>query len=256
MKKLDKIYTIPKKIVLAPMAGITDGDFCLKYNDTFGIVCLGAFNLDFDTDLASKKIQNRGRKEFIYELSEIDQKISSEIEKAKKSNSLVSVNIRFNDFFKAKSHIVKISKNADILELNCHCRQPEITDLNLGQNLLKFENESKLINFLENIQKLNLEIPIFLKLRANFLKAEELIKSLDKVRGYFDGIHIDCFNPGKNHADLEYLKKIRENFPEKIIIGNNSVNSVESAKEMLEYADFVSVARCVLSNNIEWINKM
>jgi len=254
MKKLDKIYNLSKKIVLAPMAGITDGDFCLNYKDTFGIVCLGAFNLDFDTDVASKKIQDRGRKEFIYGLDEMDKKINSEIKKAKTGNSLVSVNIRFNDFSKAKSHILEISKNADILELNCHCRQQEITDLNLGQNLLK--NEAKLTDFLKNIRELNLKIPIFLKLRANFLKAEELIKSLDKVRGYFDGIHIDCFNPGKNHADLEYLKKIRENFPEKIIIGNNSVNSVESAKEMLEYADFVSVARCVLSNNIEWINKM
>ncbi|WP_459201956.1 MJ0144 family RNA dihydrouridine synthase-like protein [Methanococcus sp. CF] len=254
MKKLNKIYNVSKKIVLAPMAGITDGDFCLNYKDTFGIVCLGAFNLDFDTDLASKKIQSRGRKEFIYDLNGIDKKINSEIEKAKKSNSLVSVNIRFNDFSKAKSHIIEISKNADILELNCHCRQPEITDLNLGQNLLK--NESKLIDFLKNIGDLNLEIPIFLKLRANFLTAEELMELLDKIREYFDGIHIDCFNPKKNYADLEYLKKIRESFPEKIIIGNNSVNSVESAKEMLKYADFVSVARCVLINNVDWVKKM
>ena len=79
---------------------------------------------------------------------------------------------------------------------------------------------------------------------------------LDKVRVYFDGIHIDCFNPGKNYADLEYLKKVRQNFPEKIIIGNNSVNSVETAKEMLEYADFASVARCVLANKIDWIKKL
>ncbi|MBA2862260.1 MJ0144 family RNA dihydrouridine synthase-like protein [Methanococcus maripaludis] len=254
MKKLDKLYNLSKKIVLAPMAGITDGDFCLNYKDTFGIVCLGAFNLDSETDIVSKKIENRGRKEFIYDLNELDEKINSEIEKAKKSNSLVSVNIRFNDFSKAKSPILEISKNADILELNCHCRQPEITDLELGQNLLK--NESKLIDFLKNIRKLNLEIPIFLKLRANFLTAEELIELLDKVREYFDGIHIDCFNPGKNYADLEYLKKIRESFPEKIIIGNNSVNSIETAKEMLEYADFASVARCVLSNKIDWIKKL
>ncbi|ABR55291.1 putative TIM-barrel protein [Methanococcus vannielii SB] len=253
MKNLNKIYKLDKKIVLAPMAGITDGDFCKNYTDLFGITCIGAFNLDSKTDIASKSILKRGRKEFIYDLEDLSEKIVLEIKKAKESKSLVSVNVRFDDFLAAKKTLVQISKYADIIEINCHCRQEEITNLNLGQNLLKLENNLKLKEILTQIDNLNLKTPIFLKIRANFVNFEELTDSLNNVKDYFEGIHIDCFNPKKNYPDLDYLKKVWENFNEKIIIGNNSVNSIESAKKMIEYCDFVSVARSVISKNIEWI---
>ena len=40
LRKLDK------RIVLAPMAGITDGEFCRRFKDLFGIVVIGGYNLD------------------------------------------------------------------------------------------------------------------------------------------------------------------------------------------------------------------
>jgi TIM-barrel protein len=245
-----------KKVVLAPMAGITDGSFCKKYKDLFGIVTIGAYDLDDATQIASEKIVKRGRKEFIYNLDKFDDLIKKEINEAKKSNALVSVNVRFKDIEKSMNNIKTNGKYADIIELNCHCRQPEITELGLGQELLKKENNIILKNFLEKISDLNLNIPVFLKIRANFIPAEELIGNLNNVRHYFNGLHVDCFNPGKNYPDLDYLKEIKYNFKDKLIIGNNSINSIEDAEEMLKYADFVSVARCVLKGNIDWIYEL
>ncbi|AEH06342.1 MJ0144 family RNA dihydrouridine synthase-like protein [Methanothermococcus okinawensis] len=244
-----------KKVVLAPMAGITDGKFCKNYKDLFAIVTIGAYDLDNITQLASEKIVKRGRKEFLYNLNKFDELIKKEINDARKSNALVSVNVRFKDIDKALNNIKSIGKYADILELNCHCRQPEITQLSIGQELLKKENNIILKKFLEKI-KLNINIPVFLKVRANFVPVNELINNLNNVRPYFNGLHIDCFNPGKNYPDLDYLKEIRYNFKDKIIIGNNSINSIEDAEKMLKYCDFVSVARCVLKGNIDWIYKL
>ena len=147
------------------MAGITDGNFCKNYTDFFGIVCIGAFNLDLKTDEASNEILKRGRKEFIYSLENLSEKIIEEIKKAKSSNALVSVNIRFDNFSEAGETINEISEYADIIELNCHCRQKEITDLDLGQNLLKLENNvitsysihyTKLYDAFEQIFKIRL----------------------------------------------------------------------------------------------------
>ena len=242
-----------KKVVLAPMAGITDGSFCKKYKDLFGIVTIGAYDLDDATQIASEKIVKRGRKEFIYNLDKFDDLIKKEINEAKKSNALVSVNVRFKDIDEALPKLKTIGDHADIIELNCHCRQKEITELGIGQELLKKENNEILKNFLINIHELNIKVPIFLKIRANFVSVGELIKNLNNVKPYFNGLHIDCFNPNKDYADLEYLKIIRDNFRDKIIIGNNSIKSIKDAKEMLKYSDFVSVARCVLSGNVEWI---
>jgi len=252
-KDLFEINKINKKIVLAPMAGITDGSFCKKYKDLFGIVCIGAYDLDKATQQGSEKIVKRGRKEFLYDLDEFDDYIKNEINNAKKSNALVSVNVRFKDIDEALPNLKTIGDYADIIELNCHCRQREITELGIGQELLKKENNKILKNFLINIHESNIKVPIFLKIRANFVPVDELIKNLNNVKPYFDGLHIDCFNPNKDYADLEYLKIIRDNFKDKIIIGNNSIKSIKDAKEMLKYSDFVSVARCVLSDNVEWI---
>ena len=237
------------------MAGITNGDFCKKYKDLFGIVTLGAYNLDNATLSASREIAKRGRREFLYDIPKLKEIIKREIIEGRKSNSLVSVNIRFKDFNDAEDAIKIIGEYGDIMEINCHCRQSEITKLGLGQELLKKENNNILKDFLKGIAELNLEIPVFLKIRANFISADELIYNLNRVRNYFDGLHVDCFNPCKDYPDLNYLKKVRENFKEKIIVGNNSVKSIEDGKNMLKYSDMVSVARCVLNNNIQWIYK-
>lgn len=76
------------------------------------------------------------------------------------------------------------------------------------------------------------------------------------MRDYFDGLHVDCFYPGKPYADMDSLKILAEEFNDKIIIGNNSIDSIEKAKEMLKYSDFVSVARTILKGNVEWIKEL
>jgi len=242
-----------KKVVLAPMAGITDGSFCGKYRDLFGIVTLGGLNLDSATLSASKEMVKRGRKEFLYSLDEFEDVIKREINKARGSNALISVNIRFKDFDDAKRRIEVLGEHCDIIELNCHCRQEEMVRLGIGQELLKRENLETLRNFLKGIWELEMEKPIFLKVRANVVPVEGLIDNLNKVRRYFHGIHLDCFNPGRDYPDINYIQKVRNCFKEKIIIGNNSINSIKDAERMLRYSDLISVARCVLRGNIEWI---
>ena len=270
--KINSIKNLKKKIVLAPMAGITNSEFCLHHNNKnnsnnnnlFGILTIGAYSLDKETLTASEKIANKGRKEFIYNLNNFDKLIKNEINTIKQNTkSLVSVNIRFKNIYNCKDNIKSVLKYGDILELNCHCRQKEITELGIGEELLKKENNKILKENLEIINNLKNEINneynkntnIFLKIRANVVSLKELINNLNNIKNYFDGLHIDCFYPNKPYADLEYLKEVGTNFKDKIIIGNNSVNSINSAEEMLKYCDLVSVARCVLNNNIKWIEE-
>ncbi|ENN96637.1 TIM-barrel protein [Methanocaldococcus villosus KIN24-T80] len=236
-------------IFLAPMAGITDGEFCLRYKNYFDAFVLGGYNLDKKTLEAAKLISNR-RREFIIDLDKFNDYIRCEIKKVKKYGK-VSVNVRFFNLEEAYDKLLTISKYADYLELNCHCRQREITSLGLGQELLK--DKERLKYYLKNI---NFDIPIFLKIRLNYIPLNTLIRNLNYVRDYFDGLHIDCYYPNKPYPDINSLKIISEEFKDKEIIGNNSINSLERAKEMLKYSDHISVARAVLNNNISWIMKL
>jgi TIM-barrel protein len=251
-KKIEKLSELDKKVVLAPMAGITDGDFCKKFKDLFAIVTIGGYNLDTATYEASKDIEKRGRREFSINLDEFNDYIIEQIKKARESRALVSVNVRFVNVEEAYDKLLTIAKYADIIELNCHCRQKEITSLGIGQELMK--NKNLLKEFLTKMKELNK--PIFLKIRLNYIPLKELIDNLNYVRDYFDGLHVDCFYPGKPYADIDSLKILAEEFSDKIIIGNNSIDSLEKAKEMLRYSDFVSVARTVLKGNVEWIKEL
>ncbi|NPA62205.1 MAG: hypothetical protein GXN95_01470 [Methanococci archaeon] len=255
--KINKILEMnkSKKVVLAPMAGITDGEFCKQFKNMFAIATLGGYNIDLTTYEAGLKIEQRGRKEFLIDLNNFNEYIVDQIKKARESNSLVSVNVRFFDIEEAYERLEVIAKHADVIEVNCHCRQREITSLGLGQELMR--DVKRLERFLNEMNLL--DVPIFLKIRLNYIPIDKLIKNLDVVKDYFTGLHVDCFYPGRPYADLSSLEILSDHFKDKVIIGNNSVDSLEKALEMLKYADFVSVARAVLNGKIDWIkefNKM
>ena len=118
------------------MAGICNGDFLLKLIPYgFDIVTLGGYNVDCPTIEAGSKIIKRGRKEFHYPKDEIYGVISSEASKIKaNSNVNVSVNLRST----TPDEIIEISKikDIDIVEINCHCRQEELLQINCGQNMM------------------------------------------------------------------------------------------------------------------------
>ena len=67
--------------VVAPMAGISNSDFLNKVIPYgFDVATLGGYSLDTPTIEASKKIVERGRKEFDFPLDEIFSHIENEVD--------------------------------------------------------------------------------------------------------------------------------------------------------------------------------
>ncbi|MBQ2353286.1 MAG: hypothetical protein II396_03085, partial [Methanobrevibacter sp.] len=119
------------------MAGITDSQFLNKVIPYgFDVATLGGYSLDIPTIEASKKIIERGRKEFDFPLDEIFTHISNEADSIKKVHSdvKVSANVRST----TSQPIIEVGniKNLDIVEINCHCRQDEILSIGCGQEML------------------------------------------------------------------------------------------------------------------------
>ena len=78
--------------VVAPMAGITDADFLNKVIPYgFDVATLGGYSLDSPTIEASRKIIERGRKEFDFPLDEIYSHIEREAASIKKIHKDVKV---------------------------------------------------------------------------------------------------------------------------------------------------------------------
>ena len=233
--------------VVAPMAGITDADFLNKViPQGFNVATLGGYSLDEPTIEASKKIIERGRKEFDFPLDEIFTHIENEVNSIKKvhGNVKVSANVRST----TPQPIIEVGniENLDIVEINCHCRQDEIVAIGCGQEML---NRADLKDFISQVVD-NVGSEVSVKIRANVDGIDTLkIASLIEDAGA-DYLHIDAMKKGVFEADWELLRNICNNVNIKVI-GNNSVNSRANLEKMIGTGvDGFSIARSIISGNL------
>ena len=221
--------------VVAPMAGITDADFLNKViPQGFNVATLGGYSLDEPTIEASKKIIERGRKEFDFPLDEIFTHIENEVNSIKKvhGNVKVSANVRST----TPQPIIEVGniENLDIVEINCHCRQDEIVAIGCDQEML---NRADLKDFISQVVD-NVD-------GIDTLKIASLIEDAGA-----DYLHIDAMKKGVFEADWELLRKICNNVNIKVI-GNNSVNSRANLEKMIDTGvDGFSIARSIISGNL------
>ena len=235
--------------VVAPMAGISNSEFLNKVIPYgFDVATLGGYSLDAPTIEASKKIVERGRKEFDFPLDEIFSHIENEVASIKKvhNNVKVSANVRAT----TPQPIIEVGKikDLDIDEINCHCRQEEINAIGCGQEMLKrFDLEEFISQIVDNV-----DCEVSVKIRANVdgidtLKVAEQIENAGA-----DYLHIDAMKKGVFDADYDFVKKICESTEIKVI-GNNSLNCEANIKKMIKTGVYgFSMARAVISGNLNF----
>ena len=118
------------------MAGITNAEFAMKLIPYgFDTVTIGGYNLDAPSIEACAKIIERGRKEFNYPQDKVIGQIEHETKTIKENFKVcVSANLRST----APGPVIEASRirNLDIVEINCHCRQEELTQVGCGQAML------------------------------------------------------------------------------------------------------------------------
>jgi len=166
------------RVILAAMAGITDGSFAneVAINGADGVT-IGGFNCHTSTFEAAVRINERGREEFIITPQELAEHIPNEINKIS-VNLPVIINLRFSDpHSKWMKGLLESLRSLDkniIIELNSHCRQPEITECGGGESLLKR------LESLENGIRVGkqYEFPISVKIRSSSLKEPETFLKL------------------------------------------------------------------------------
>jgi TIM-barrel protein len=235
--------------VVAPMAGITNADFLnrvIPYG--FDVATLGGYSLDSPTIEASRKIIERGRKEFDFSLDEIFTHIESEVNSIKDvhRNVKVSANVRAT----TPQPIIDVGNidGLDIVEINCHCRQDEIMAIGCGQEML---HRPDLGDFISQVVD-NSASEVSVKIRANVEGTDTLkIAKLIEDAGA-DYLHIDAMRNGVFEADWELLTEIC-NYVNIKVIGNNSVNSQDNVKKMIGTGvDGFSIARSIISGNLDF----
>ena len=233
---------IRNPIALAAMAGIADLDFVRKVAMSAGLAVLGGYNLDDATNDAAMRIMERGRAEFvtpkpIEHLRSVQERLN-EME----DPPAIALNVRSTEMEPLLSAALLAKEYGAIIEIDAHCRQPEMTDIGVGEPLLR--DPDRLTSMISGIKKTG--VTLCVKTRSGVVDDERLAIAIEQAGA--DAIHIDAMKPGAG-ADHRAIKATR-NATDLFIIGNNSVMDFGSAKAMFGHgADMVSLARATLGNS-------
>jgi TIM-barrel protein len=220
------------------MAGWSDGSFCLSMAEAgAGIVTLGGFNVDEPTYRVAITVGLR-RREFAIPPDLLPKKIGRYASQVRPTGALIILNLRFTDTSSLDELCGQIARCVDLVELNAHCRQPELVSVGAGEALLYDQDR-----LLDAVRVASGCLPTIVKVRARSMDPE--LPGMVRDSGGI-GVHLDLMVPGEDRADLDLLRQIKRG-ADMLIIGNNSVVDGRSFAAMLEAgADIASLARVLL----------
>ncbi|WP_042147427.1 tRNA dihydrouridine synthase DusB [Paucisalibacillus sp. EB02] len=228
--------TIPNRVTLAPMAGVSNWAFRLTVKE-FGA---GLITAEMVSD---KGILNRNKKtlEMLY-IDEQEMPMSLQIFGGDK-DSLVQA-----------AQYVDQNTNASIIDINMGCPAPKITKVDAGSRWLL--DPDKIYHMVKAVVE-NTEKPVTVKMRAGWdedhIYAVENAKAIEAAGGSAIGLHGRTRKQMyEGYANWDIIKEVKSavNIP---VIGNGDIDSPEIAKKRLEETgvDAVMIGRAALGN--PWI---
>ncbi|MFA5019980.1 MAG: tRNA dihydrouridine synthase DusB [Candidatus Pacearchaeota archaeon] len=225
-----KFPKLKSRVLLAPMAGVTDVAFrelCRKYG-------AGLTYTEFVNAIAI----GRNNKKTI------------EMLKTSKLESPSAVQIFGSEKEDFVNAVKKLKNKFDIFDINCGCPAYKIIKNNCGSGLLK--NPEKIREIIASVEKITGK-PVTIKIRLginNNSLAEKIVKIAEDAGACAVAIHGRNVEQGYGgKADWQTIKKIKEN-SNVIIIGNGDIVSPEIAKKRLEESkvDYIMIGRGAIGN--------
>ena len=226
---------IKNKVLLAPMAGVTD--------KSFRTICseMGAF-LTYTEMVSAKALHyNNKKSEKLLELSPLEKPAAIQIF-GNNPDIMADMACRIEQ---------KMGDDLALIDINMGCPAPKITNNFEGSALMKdLAHAGKIIRTVKS----KLKKPLTVKFRKGF--CEEKVNAIEFAKMCEDsGADMICvhgrtrnqFYSGK--ADWDIIKRVKKsvNIP---VIGNGDIFSAKNAQEMFEYTgvDAVMVGRGCMGN--------
>ncbi|MCR3906164.1 MAG: tRNA dihydrouridine synthase DusB [Tenericutes bacterium] len=228
---------IDNKIILAPMAGVSNSPFRIL-SRTYGA------GLVFAEMVSDKGLLYNNEKtiKLLY-MTDVEKPMAQQIF-GSDLNTMVEAALYIDE-----------NSNADIIDINMGCPVPKVAiKAQAGASLMK--NPDLIYDIVKEIVK-KVKKPVTVKIRSGWdhhsVNAVEVAKKIEAAGASAITVHARTRSQGySGYADLEVIKAVKENvnIP---VIGNGDVIDGPSAKRMLEYTgcDAVMIGRAALGN--PWI---
>jgi len=219
------------RVAAASLSGRSDADWARDALPHVGAAFLGGITLDGSTREAAHQLVDRDRDEFLPPdpLAWID----DQLEELASEPLLSAVNVRAASPDPIGDAAEICAEHDAILEINAHCRQPELCAAGTGQTLL--QHPDRLERYVAEAAAAGATVSV--KVRSEVDGVDLPAVATRSVDAGADVVHVDAM-------DFESVVADVVDASDAFVIANNEVRDRESVHEYLRHgADAVSVGR-------------
>lgn len=226
-------------VAVASLSGQSDAEWARTAAPHVGGAFLGGIALDRDARNAARKLVERDRDEFLPPdpIAFIERQLAALEEVPVRPG----VNVRSATLPAIRDAGETCARYDAILEINAHCRQPEMCAIGCGEELLR--NVDRLCEYVSVAAETGAEVSV--KVRAEVAGVDLPATARRVAAAGGDMLHVDAMDSESVVGEVaDALETQHSSEQRPIVIANNGVRGRETVREYLEYgADAVSVGR-------------
>jgi len=219
------------RLALASLSGESDADWATASIQHAGGAFLGGIAIDEPTRAAARGMVDRDREEFLPadpvawvddQLAELDDEFLRP-----------GVNVRTTSLGPLREVAAVCADHDAVVEVNAHCRQDEMCEVDAGETLLK--DTDRLCEQVRAASKQG--APVSVKVRAEVEGVHVPVLAQAVERAGADAVHVDAMDSRRVVRDVVDATDL-------FVVANNGIRTREDVFEYLSYgADAVSVGR-------------
>jgi TIM-barrel protein len=217
-------------LALASLSGVADAEWALAGADRAGAAVLGGVSLDGPTRGAARELRARDRREFLPAdpVAFVDRELAA----LEDAPLLAGVNVRTTDVEPLRAAAACCARRGAVLELNAHCRQPELCRVGAGETLLR--DTDRLCRYVRVASDAGATVSVKARAEVEGVDLGALAPAL--ARAGADWLHLDAMDTESSVARVAGA--------DLAVVANNGVRDRATVREYLAHgADAVSVGR-------------
>ncbi len=219
------------RLALASLSGEADAAWAQAGAPWAGCAFLGGVSLDARTRAAARGLVARDRAEFLPD--DAVAFITEQLAALATTPVRAGVNVRTTTVEPLRAAATVAARHDAILEVNAHCRQPELCEVGAGEKLLC--DTERLCEFVGVAAETGADVSVKLRAEVPGVDLAGLASALETAGA--DCLHIDAMD---SEAVVAEVREACDCF----LIANNGVRGPATVREYCEYgADAVSVGR-------------
>ncbi len=220
------------RLALASLSGEADANWALAGADHAGAAFLGGIAIDSRSrEAAAAMVDDRDREEFLPD--DPIAFVGRELAALADAPLRPAFNVRSASVGPIRAAAAVCARHGAILEINAHCRQPELCAAGCGETLLA--DLGRLRRYVAAAADAGAPVSVKVRAEVDGVALPRIAARIERAGA--EAIHVDAMDSESVIADVADAADL-------FVIANNGVRGRETAREYLRFgADAVSVGR-------------